>query len=214
VGVIFAGTATAGASGIVTLSMLSIVLDPLHLPMEAVLVIFMAIDPIIDPFRTFLIVYVNMAATALIADRSEAENQMSKIPKKQLLVYLQEIKNRPPLLYRRNKIPDGFEISFLKEIGRRMNREIVFKDALSLPEIERDTAMLEADIIAGIITKTREAPIGFFYSESWALAAVNETKKAFHFLLAEGSSETAELNNVIKTLKSENFIKSLVNTAN
>jgi proton glutamate symport protein len=67
IGVIFSGTATAGASGIVTLSMLSIVLDPLSLPMEAVLIIFMAIDPIIDPFRTFLIVYVNMAAAALIA---------------------------------------------------------------------------------------------------------------------------------------------------
>jgi Na+/H+-dicarboxylate symporter len=49
--------------------MLSIVLDPLNLPLGAVLVIFMAIDPIIDPFRTFLIVYVNMAATSLIAER-------------------------------------------------------------------------------------------------------------------------------------------------
>jgi proton glutamate symport protein len=214
VGVIFAGTATAGASGIVTLSMLSIVLDPLHLPMEAVLVIFMAIDPIIDPFRTFLIVYVNMAATALIAGRSEAENQMPEKPKKQLLVYLQEIKNRPPLFYRSNKTPDGFEVSFLKEIGRRMNREIVFIDALSLPEIDRDTAMLEADIIAGVITKTREAPIGFFFSESWALATANGMKKTIHFLLAEGSPEAAEVNNVLKTLKSENFIKSLVNTAN
>ncbi|MDR3013394.1 MAG: dicarboxylate/amino acid:cation symporter [Chitinispirillales bacterium] len=67
IGVIFAGTATAGASGIVTLSMLSIVLDPLSLPMEAVLIIFMAIDPIIDPFRTFLNVHVNMAVTTLVA---------------------------------------------------------------------------------------------------------------------------------------------------
>jgi Na+/H+-dicarboxylate symporter len=37
--------------------------------LEAVLIIFMAIDPIIDPFRTFIIVYVNMAATAIIAER-------------------------------------------------------------------------------------------------------------------------------------------------
>jgi len=68
-GVIFAGTATAGASGIVTLSVINIVLNPLRLPVEAALVIFMAIDPIIDPLRTFLIVYVNMAAAALIAGR-------------------------------------------------------------------------------------------------------------------------------------------------
>jgi len=68
-GVVFAGTATAGASGIVTLSMLSIVLDPLSLPMEAVLVIFMAIDPIIEPFRTVLNLHVNMAGASLIAER-------------------------------------------------------------------------------------------------------------------------------------------------
>ena len=73
VGVIFAGAATAGASGIVTLSMLSIVLDPLSLPLEAVLIIFMAIDPIIEPFRTFLNVHVNIAATTLVAERGEKE---------------------------------------------------------------------------------------------------------------------------------------------
>ena len=67
IGAIFAGTATAGTSGIVTLSMLGIVLEPLGLPMEAVLVIFITIDPIIDPFRTFLVLYVNMTATAIIA---------------------------------------------------------------------------------------------------------------------------------------------------
>jgi len=69
IGVIFAGTATAGASGIVTLSMLSIVLDPLSLPLEAVLVIFMAIDPIIEPFRTVLNIHINMAAASLVAER-------------------------------------------------------------------------------------------------------------------------------------------------
>jgi hypothetical protein len=68
-GVIFAGTATAGASGIVTLSVLSIVVNPLNLPVEAILVIFMAIDPIIDPFRTFLIVFVNITATSFVATR-------------------------------------------------------------------------------------------------------------------------------------------------
>jgi proton glutamate symport protein len=67
IGVIFSGTATAGATGIVTLSTINIVLNPLGLPAEAVLVIFMAIDPIIDPFRSFLIVYVNMAVTSLVA---------------------------------------------------------------------------------------------------------------------------------------------------
>jgi adenylate cyclase len=69
IGVILAGTATAGASGIVTISVIGIALSPLNLPVEAVLVIFMAIDPIIDPFRTLLLVYANIAATAVVADR-------------------------------------------------------------------------------------------------------------------------------------------------
>jgi proton glutamate symport protein len=72
-GVIFAGIATAGATGIVVLSMISIVLRPLGLPVEAVLVIFIAIDPIVDPFVTFLNVYVNMAAASLIAKRDQGD---------------------------------------------------------------------------------------------------------------------------------------------
>ncbi|MDR1626837.1 MAG: dicarboxylate/amino acid:cation symporter [Spirochaetia bacterium] len=71
IGIILAGTATAGASGIVTISVISIALVPLRLPVEAVLVILMAIDPIIDPFRTLLLVYANVAATAVVADRRQ-----------------------------------------------------------------------------------------------------------------------------------------------
>lgn len=73
-GIIFAGIATAGASGIVTLSVINIVLSPLNLPIEAVLVIFMAIDPIIDPIRTFMIVYFNMATTVMIAPRNSSND--------------------------------------------------------------------------------------------------------------------------------------------
>jgi adenylate cyclase len=72
IGIILAGTATAGASGIVTISVISIALSPLNLPAEAVLVIFMAIDTIIDPFRTLLLVYANIAATAVIAKRDSS----------------------------------------------------------------------------------------------------------------------------------------------
>jgi proton glutamate symport protein len=69
VGSLFAGTATAGSSGLLTLPMLSIILDPLGLPVESILVVFMAIDSLIDPMRTFLIVYGNITATSLISDR-------------------------------------------------------------------------------------------------------------------------------------------------
>ncbi len=72
IGSIFAGMATAGSSGILTLAMIGIVLGPLGLPVEAVLIIMMAVDAVIDPMRTFLIVYVNIAATALIVPRTAA----------------------------------------------------------------------------------------------------------------------------------------------
>ncbi|MGE3536493.1 MAG: dicarboxylate/amino acid:cation symporter [Candidatus Tectimicrobiota bacterium] len=68
-GSVFAGMATAGSSGILTLGMISIVLTPLGLPVEAVLIVMIAVDAVIDPMRTFLIVYINIAATALIARR-------------------------------------------------------------------------------------------------------------------------------------------------
>jgi Na+/H+-dicarboxylate symporter len=73
IGSILAGMASSGATGIVTLTMLGIVLQPLGLPLEAVLVLFIAIDPIMDPFRTTCNVYSGMTATALIADRDTDE---------------------------------------------------------------------------------------------------------------------------------------------
>lgn len=69
VGAILAGMATSGVTGILTLTMLGLVLDPLKLPLEAVLVLFIAIDPLMDPFRTLGIVHTGMAATALVASR-------------------------------------------------------------------------------------------------------------------------------------------------
>lgn len=65
---IFAGMATAGTTGVLTLTLLDLVLKPLGLPLEAVLVLLIAIDPIIDPFRTLGIVHTAIASTAVIAD--------------------------------------------------------------------------------------------------------------------------------------------------
>ena len=70
-GSIVAGMATSGVTGILTLTMLGIVLDPLGLPLEAVLVLFIAIDPLIDPMRTLGIVHTAMAATTVTAEEKE-----------------------------------------------------------------------------------------------------------------------------------------------
>jgi proton glutamate symport protein len=64
---VFAGMATSGVTGVLTLTMLDLVLSPLHLPLEAVLVLFIAVDPLMDPFRTVGIVQTGIAATAMIA---------------------------------------------------------------------------------------------------------------------------------------------------
>ncbi len=71
IGSILAGMATSGATGVLTLSMMLLVLEPLGLPFEAVLVLFIAIDPIIDPLRTLLIVYAACATSALISGKDK-----------------------------------------------------------------------------------------------------------------------------------------------
>ena len=75
VGSILAGTATAGATGLATLGLMSIVLEPLGLPVEAVLILFMTIDTIIDPMRTLLIVHTNMAVNAMVAKKVQVGNR-------------------------------------------------------------------------------------------------------------------------------------------
>ncbi|MEM8714499.1 MAG: cation:dicarboxylase symporter family transporter [Cyanobacteria bacterium P01_G01_bin.4] len=67
VGSIMGGIASSGASGIVTLATLGIVLQPLDIPLEASLVLFYAIDPFIDPIRTLCTLHTGMAATAVVS---------------------------------------------------------------------------------------------------------------------------------------------------
>jgi len=65
-GSILAGMATAGSSGIALLTMLGLVLEPLGLPLDAVIILFIVIDPIIAPFRVLAIVHTACAITTVI----------------------------------------------------------------------------------------------------------------------------------------------------
>jgi proton glutamate symport protein len=65
IGSVLAGMATSGSTGILTLAMITIVLEPMGLPVEAALVLLMAIDPICDPPRTLTIVHTSCAVTTL-----------------------------------------------------------------------------------------------------------------------------------------------------
>ncbi len=66
---VLGGLSTAGATGILTLTSLTIILNPLHLPLGAVLPLLIAIDTIIDPMRTLVSVYTNCAAISLVAPK-------------------------------------------------------------------------------------------------------------------------------------------------
>ena len=71
VGSAIAGVTTTGAASISALSMMSIVFEPLGLPFGAALVLFVAVDPIIDPFRSLLTMYMNVGVTSLVVNREK-----------------------------------------------------------------------------------------------------------------------------------------------
>ncbi len=81
---ILAGMATSGTTGVLTLTMLDLVLTPLKLPLEAVLVLFIAVDPIINPFRTMGLIHSSLAATALIAKPQRLASKALLFPEAEL----------------------------------------------------------------------------------------------------------------------------------
>lgn len=71
-GSVLAGTATAGSSGVSLLTMLGIVSGPLGVPLDAVLILFVVIDPVIAPFRVLAIVHSSCALITMIFPKKEA----------------------------------------------------------------------------------------------------------------------------------------------
>lgn len=66
---VIAGFASAGMSGLVTISLTSMACSYLGLPFEAAFILFLAIDPICDILRTVVLVIGNTAAVSLICPR-------------------------------------------------------------------------------------------------------------------------------------------------
>lgn len=63
-----AACASAGMTGLVTVSLTSMVCTQLNLPFEAAFVLFLAVDPLADVFRTLVLVIGNSAAVAAVCD--------------------------------------------------------------------------------------------------------------------------------------------------
>ena len=212
--VILAGAASAGTAGIVTLSLFGIILEPLKLPLEAALLIFIAVEPVICPVRNFITTYVNIAAAALAAKRNDI-HELTPLGEKQLVVFIQKTQNSPPLLKRVGGNPRGLEISFLQEVGRRFSRQIVIKDCLSMNSYEREWVREKADIIAGVIAKNSmpAPPKGFYFSNVWASVNINGKKTPLHFLLPEENEDAKEIDEIIKMLSEENYLKFISSAA-
>ena len=70
---VLAGCASAGMTGLVTVSLAGMVCGYLGLPFEAAFVLFLAVDPISDMLRTVVLVLGNAAAVALICEKPTAQ---------------------------------------------------------------------------------------------------------------------------------------------
>jgi proton glutamate symport protein len=72
---VLAAIAGAGAPSIVCISMISIVLLPLGLPAQAIIVLLIAVDPLIDPIGTMTNIHTNVTISALVASGDKNENK-------------------------------------------------------------------------------------------------------------------------------------------
>jgi proton glutamate symport protein len=65
-GAILASLAASGASGVIAITMISIILDPLNLPIGSVLIILVTVDSIMEPIRAVTSLIMNAAASCAV----------------------------------------------------------------------------------------------------------------------------------------------------
>ena len=68
-GAVMTSFASSGANGVIAISMISIILDPLNLPMDSIILILVAVDPIVDPYRTVSSLIMNAAISCFIINK-------------------------------------------------------------------------------------------------------------------------------------------------
>ena len=74
-GAILTSFASTGTSGVIAITMISIILDPLNLPLESMFVILVAIDPVIEPIRTVTSLVANAALSCFIINKQRRRFQ-------------------------------------------------------------------------------------------------------------------------------------------
>lgn len=76
-GSMFAAVASSGSAGVATLPALEIVFQPISLPLDSVLVLLIAIDPMLNPLRATTNISAAMVSTSFIAPRCDPDNSRS-----------------------------------------------------------------------------------------------------------------------------------------
>jgi proton glutamate symport protein len=71
IGSMFGAIASSGSAGIATLPALEIVFKPLALPLDSVLVLLIAIDPVLNPLRSTTNISASMVGSSFIAPRQD-----------------------------------------------------------------------------------------------------------------------------------------------
>ena len=75
VGSMFAAVASSGSAGVATLPALEIVFKPIALPLDSVLVLLIAIDPMLNPLRATTNISAAMVGSSLIAPLRDPKNE-------------------------------------------------------------------------------------------------------------------------------------------
>lgn len=70
-GAILVSLAASGASGIIAISMISIILDPLNVPLDSILPVLIIVEPVTEPFRAVTNLIANAALSCVVINKKE-----------------------------------------------------------------------------------------------------------------------------------------------
>jgi proton glutamate symport protein len=76
IGSMFGAVASSGSAGVATLPALEIVFKPLALPLDSVLVLLIAIDPVLNPLRATTNISASMVGSSFIAPRRDTDQSV------------------------------------------------------------------------------------------------------------------------------------------
>ena len=79
IGSMFAAVASSGSAGVATLPALEIVFKPLALPLDSVLVLLIAIDPVLNPLRATTNISASMVGSSFIAPRRDEDDRSIRL---------------------------------------------------------------------------------------------------------------------------------------